>query len=119
MNISNVDTADGLTRAMNNKDLYFKLLASFLRGCIDQKIQLIKAMEIADISTLSRISHALKGSAAMIGARELASRAAALEKALYLVADNDTLLDKYEYFTLEFDIVRQNIKEFLESQGVA
>jgi HPt (histidine-containing phosphotransfer) domain-containing protein len=66
-----LDVADGLSRVMNNKRLYLRLLASFSGPKLAGDI--LVAVEGGDCAKVQQTAHTLKGVSANLGLKELAA----------------------------------------------
>ena len=81
--IEGLDVKGGLSRVLNKRDLYERLLKQFLTGPESQTVATVRALRAeGDATGATRAAHSLKGSAGTLGAGELQQRAAALEAAL-------------------------------------
>lgn len=74
-----IDTAAGLRNCAGNSALYHAQLNRFAGSAGTFVAQFAAAQAAADLPTMTRLAHTLKGTAATIGAHALAARAAALE----------------------------------------
>lgn len=78
-----IDKADGLRRMMNKPELYEKIVRDVYTRTIDVPKAIRTALDQGDFATAERQAHSTKGLAGTIGAQELQSAAAALEKVLH------------------------------------
>ena len=62
-----------------NHDLLYEILGHFVRQNRDRMTQVLTALEAADRVQVARLAHAIKGSAAMVGAGYLAHLANRVE----------------------------------------
>ena len=62
-----------------NHDLLYEILGHFVRQNRDRMTQVMRALELADRVQVAQLAHAIKGSAAMVGAGYLAHLANRLE----------------------------------------
>ena len=76
-----IDSAVGLKHVQGDWNLYRRTLRRFVASQADFAERLRQALAAGDAPAARRAAHSLKGLAATIGARSLASRAAALETA--------------------------------------
>jgi two-component system sensor histidine kinase/response regulator len=76
------DTALALSRMRGNVAHYQRMLALFVSEFGPFSTKIAAALAKGDLSTAQRLAHTLKGSAGTIGALDLQSQAAALEKLL-------------------------------------
>ncbi|HEY1141143.1 MAG TPA: PAS domain S-box protein, partial [Lysobacter sp.] len=92
-----IDRDAGLATCGQNPALYRRLLLGFARDYTDFEAAFYDACHGTDAALPRRLAHNLRGTAACIGARELAERAKALELACErsaAAAERDTLLDE-------------------------
>lgn len=76
-----IDQRGGLRRCADNQALYRRLLSMFLKDYTAFDVSMHDARRDPDATAAMRLAHSLRGSAANIGADEVASAAAALEHA--------------------------------------
>ncbi|MFN4266855.1 MAG: response regulator, partial [Aquabacterium sp.] len=76
-----LDTVDGLSRCMDNLDLYRRLIRGFAKTQADFGEQFRHAQE--DVDQASQLVHTLKGLAGNIGAKDLLRTSHDLEQALH------------------------------------
>lgn len=76
------DVQAALTRLMENKNLYRKLLQRFESEYNDYDEQIKRAVASGDVEEATRMAHTLKGLAGNLGADSLAEASRLLEKAL-------------------------------------
>jgi len=76
-----IDQEVGLATCGHNAALYRRLLLGFLRDYADFGAAFSAACQSADATAPRRLAHDLRGTAACIGAREVAEQARALEEA--------------------------------------
>lgn len=86
-----LDTGTGLQQLMGDRALYQQILQRFRQRYQDAPAQARAAWAAGDPVVAARIAHTLKGAAGMIGARQVARLAHALES-----AGNDSLLAALE-----------------------
>lgn len=86
-----LDTGTGLQQLMGDRALYQQILQRFQQRYQDAPAQARAAQASGDTATAARIAHTLKGAAGMIGARQVARLAHALES-----AGNDSTLQALE-----------------------
>jgi len=90
-NIEGLNTDLGLKRVMGKKTLYLSLLRKFSDGQKLAATQITSALDSGDYTTAERIAHSLKGLAGTIGAEELQSQSAAVEAAIHLHEQRDSI----------------------------
>ena len=71
-----------LRRLESDADLYRHLVADFVATEATSGARIGGALDAGDLELATRLAHTLRGLAAMVGAAELAARAAMLEKSL-------------------------------------
>jgi two-component system, sensor histidine kinase and response regulator len=74
-----LNVGDGIRRTSGNIDLYRRLIAEFRRDLLGALPKIRKAIEGSDMAQAHDLLHTLKGSAATMGARQVAQEAATLE----------------------------------------
>jgi signal transduction histidine kinase/CheY-like chemotaxis protein/CHASE3 domain sensor protein len=82
-----LDTEAGLMRVAGNQTLYQSLLRQFVDKQSSAPDQIRKALDTGEKGLAERVAHTLKGVAGNIGATQVHSSAAALEKAIRESAD--------------------------------
>jgi len=82
VNLPGISIESGLIRVNGNRRLYRELMASFLNTKRETGHELRAGLEQGDTETAGRIAHSMKSIAGVIGAEELSSAAAALEKVI-------------------------------------
>lgn len=93
-----LDTADGLRRIGNNKDLYQMILREYRNEFKDVSAELKQAIDAQDYREAIHIVHKNKGGSGSIGAKKLSVIASELQKALPEGSD-----DQIEQLYNEFD----------------
>ncbi|MFM8609890.1 MAG: response regulator [Burkholderiaceae bacterium] len=81
--VDGLDTAEGLRRLLDNRDLYIDLLHEFVNTESHTPRHIEDALDAGDIARARRLAHTLKGVATTLGAIAISERAAAVENALY------------------------------------
>jgi len=74
-----LNVAEGIRRTSGNIDLYRRLIAEFRRDLLGALPKIRKAIEDSDMAQAHDLPHTLKGSAATMGAKQVAQEAATLE----------------------------------------
>lgn len=87
--LKHLDTHHGLSLMMGKKDLYLRVLRSFLDGQLHTANQIFMAVESLQLAQAQRLVHTLKGLAGSIGAMQVQADAVQLELALHLMAQNE------------------------------
>ncbi len=90
--IAGLDTQAGIRLALNDQALYQRLLTSFASSHEAFRQQLQQALRQNDLELSVRLVHTLKGSAAQIGATELASQTQAFEHSLRQAQGESTVM---------------------------
>ena len=80
--LGEVDVLMALRRLEGDADLYRHLVADFVATEATSGARIGGALDAGDLELATRLAHTLRGLAAMVGAGELAARAAMLEKSL-------------------------------------
>ena len=80
--LDGIDTALGLRLLLDNRDLYIAILRKFLLNHGDTAAEIRHALDAGDLWTAGRIAHTMKGVAGNIGAMNLHSLAAELERGI-------------------------------------
>ena len=91
-----LDWKDALSRVMQKRDLYCKLLRKFMEMEQDSATRISVALRNGDVDTARQVAHTVKGTAANLGARALAAAALELEMALRGGADTTLPMKHYE-----------------------
>jgi len=81
LNVTGLDAVAGLRYSGGNQKLYRSILQRFVDGYQDFPAQ-IRSQTQVDMKVAGRLAHTLKGVAASLGANDLSTTAAALEKCL-------------------------------------
>jgi two-component system, sensor histidine kinase and response regulator len=89
--VEGLDATDGLARVGGNRKLYLKLLRQFVTQQGDAAAQITGQLKAGDVATAERSAHTLKGVAGNLGAKNLQSAAADLEKLLRDHATTETI----------------------------
>ncbi|MDO5483902.1 MAG: Hpt domain-containing protein [Desulfovibrionaceae bacterium] len=91
-----LDWKEALTRVLNKRDLYIRLLKKFMETEQDSTARITSALQSGDIEAASRMAHTVKGTAANLGAKALAAAALELEMALKGGADTTLPLKHFD-----------------------
>ena len=93
--IEGLDVKGGLSRVLNKRDLYERLLRQFTTGPESRIVEAIRAqLGDGDHQAAERAAHSLKGVAGTLGAGELHQRAAGLEAAIK-EGQSDAAIEKH------------------------
>ena len=92
-----ITLAEGLERVNGKRELYKKVLLQFCRSHSDTIDNLETALSMGDDKTACRLAHTVKGTAATLGAVQLAAVAGELESALMQggIGFDEALLSKF------------------------
>lgn len=90
-----LDVKEALPRVGGNETLYRKLLVTFMEDERETAVQVEGALRNDDRDTAWKLVHNLKGAAANLGAKPLASAAFELEMAIRAGADTAALLGRF------------------------
>ena len=96
-----LDVKEALPRVGGNETLYRKLLGTFMEDERETAVQVEGALRNDDRDTAWKLVHNLKGAAANLGAKPLASAAFELEMAIRAGADTAALLGIRVYSLFE------------------
>lgn len=112
-NLPGIDTSSGLQTTQNNVRLYRKLLLRFRETQRNFSVQFIQALESEDISAAERQAHTLKGVAANLGAKQVQTKAAILEKACEENQSRIQLVNLLEAVCDELNVVLNGLDALL------
>ena len=90
-----LDVKEALPRVGGNDALYRKLLGTFMEDERETAVQVAGALRDGDRESAWKLVHDLKGAAANLGARPLASAAFELEMGIRAGADTAALLGRF------------------------
>ncbi|PTQ74296.1 response regulator [Pseudomonas sp. GV071] len=95
-----IDLAAGLATCVGKTELYLRLLRKFRASQRDFRGDFLAASNSADSTAAARVAHTLRGTAGNIGAKQVATAAAALEHASQTgdVQQVPTLLEEVERY---------------------
>lgn len=115
--LAGINIEKGLKTVIGNEKLYRKLLGQFHESSGNAVSEIKNTLEAGDTETAARLAHTVKGVAGNLGAEELFSAAADLEKAIKQeeIDGLDGLIDSFE---AQLDIVMGGIQE-LEDQDAS
>ncbi|MEP7381536.1 MAG: Hpt domain-containing protein [Gemmatimonadota bacterium] len=85
-----------LVQRIGGAALLDKVITLFRASAEDRRVKLAAAIRDGDLLQVSRLSHAMKGSAAQVGAEGLRAVAASLEKEIG-VLDPPAIAERYEH----------------------
>jgi CheY-like chemotaxis protein len=116
--IAGLDTQAGIRLALNDQALYRRLLTSFVSSHEAFRQQLQQALHQNDLELSVRLVHTLKGSAAQIGATELASQAQTFEHRLRQAQDESAVMPEPPDFLLAgVDGLLRALSDWLENSA--
>jgi two-component system sensor histidine kinase/response regulator len=116
--IAGLDTQAGIRLALNDQALYRRLLTSFASSHEAFRQQLQQALHQNDLELSVRLVHTLKGSAAQIGATELASQAQTFEHRLRQAQDESAVMPEPPDFLLAgVDGLLRALSDWLENSA--
>ena len=98
-----IDTNAGLRLTMDNRSLFIHLLRKFHTLLRDTGGALLQAMEHQEYEEMLRLAHSLKGTAASLGAHDIAEAALLLEQACRDSSDNGETLQALLQALLQLD----------------
>lgn len=90
-----LDVREALPRVGGSEALYRKLLGTFMENERETAVQVEGALRTGERESAWQLVHNLKGSAANLGAKPLASAAFELEMAIRAGADTTALLGRF------------------------
>ena len=110
------DKADFMRRMMNDEELAMEIMSEFVVDMNDQLRNLREKVETADVSTLVRLAHTVKGASANVGAKVMQQTAFAAEKAASR-QDRDEFRRLVPEIEKSFEVLRKVLNDtgFLES----
>ncbi len=103
-----IDVEEGLQRMLKRQALFEKILRDFESRFSGETSRIRAALAAGDSILAARQAHSVKGTGGMISARELASRAAALEQAI--IANSPTTADCLDHFDKALEDVLGGIR---------
>jgi PAS domain S-box-containing protein len=89
--VPGLDIENGLARVRGNVEKFSQVIALFLRGHESSLDKISKALKAGDVSIAEQLTHALKGSAGLIGATAVAELATALLDSIRLKAGREEI----------------------------
>ncbi|MBV8674584.1 MAG: response regulator, partial [Acidobacteriaceae bacterium] len=108
--IDGVDTASGLRRVADNKQLYRSLLGQFAEKQADAGARMLNALQRGDIKLAEQIAHTVKGVSGNLGITKIQFSAARVERAF---REKDTGLPT---ILAEFDwLLRQQVQAITDA----
>lgn len=106
-----IDLEGGVKRLMGNKNLYNRLLGSFLTGT--DNVSLKESLDAGDYQKAGAIAHAIKGVTGNLSLNKLFETTTKimnqLREGVYNEADCNLFFEQYE-------LTRQAVTEYLETQ---
>lgn len=101
MNEDVLDWKDGLSRVLNKRDLYVRLLGKFMESERDSATKVEQAIKSGDLDAARQQVHSTKGVAANLGAKALVAAAMELEMALKAGVDITAPLNRFSTVHLD------------------
>ncbi|MDR1659026.1 MAG: Hpt domain-containing protein [Desulfovibrio sp.] len=92
MNEEVLDWKEAMTRVLNKRELYSKLLGKFIDSEQDSGARIAQALSAGETERARNLVHTTKGAAANLGAKALAAAALELELAIKACADTTTAM---------------------------
>lgn len=96
MNEEVLDWKEGMSRVLNKRELYVRLLGKFMNAEKDSAAKIEQALRDGDLDAARQLVHSTKGVAANLGARALAAVALDLETALKAGAGTEDCLGRFK-----------------------
>ena len=90
-----LDWKDAMSRVLNKRDLYVKLLGKFIETERDTPDRVAVALKNGNADEARQLVHSTKGAAANLGAKALAAAALELEMAVKAGADTDRAMSHF------------------------
>ena len=112
-----IDAEDGLRRMLNRQALFERVLRDFEARFTGEAARIREALAAGELSLATRLAHSVKGTSGMISARNLATLAAALEKA---ISSNSPEIDScLAHFEIELERVLGGIRGAFKAADAA
>lgn len=96
-----LDWKDAMSRVLNKRDLYVKLLGKFIEMERDTPDKVAVALKNGKSEEARQLVHSTKGAAANLGAKALAAAALELEMAIRAGADTSRALSHFSTTVME------------------
>lgn len=96
-----LDWKDAMSRVLNKRDLYVKLLGKFIETERDTPDKVAVALKNGKTDEARDLVHSTKGAAANLGAKALAAAALELEMAIRAGADTGRALNHFSTTVME------------------
>ena len=96
-----LDWKDAMSRVLNKRDLYVKLLGKFIETERDTPDRVAVALKNGNADEARQLVHSTKGAAANLGAKALAAAALELEMAIRAGADTGRALSHFSTTVME------------------
>ncbi len=91
-----LDWKEAITRVLNKRELYVKLLEKFIETERDSAAKVKQALQNRDTETARQLVHSSKGAAANLGAKALAAAALELEMAIKAGVDTGPAINRFD-----------------------
>jgi two-component system sensor histidine kinase/response regulator len=92
MNEEVLDWKEAMTRVLNKRELYSRLLGKFIDSEQDSGAKIAQALSAGETEKARNLVHTTKGAAANLGAKALAAAALELEMGIKASADTATAM---------------------------
>jgi PAS domain S-box-containing protein len=116
--IEGFDVQDGLRRTMGNQDFYKQMLIRFRDDHSESVNNIQRTLGENDYITAERIAHTLKGVAALLGAKDIATMAAQLEDKLHRGEEAQSLSVLLEKLGTDMQAVKTTLSRILPAHKV-
>jgi HPt (histidine-containing phosphotransfer) domain-containing protein len=105
-----------LVQRIGGRELLDKVVSLFRASAEERLVKLRVFIDAGDTSQVSRLAHAMKGSAAQVGAESLRAIAAVLEKEAGQL-DQAALLERLDSFTEEVRLAMAQLESYRGTAG--
>jgi two-component system sensor histidine kinase/response regulator len=95
MNEEVLDWKEAMTRVLNKRELYSRLLGKFIDSEQDSGTKIAQALSAGETEKARNLVHTTKGAAANLGAKALAAAALELEMAIKASADTNAAMVRF------------------------
>ncbi|MGL1901632.1 MAG: response regulator [Fibrobacterales bacterium] len=120
LEVTGINTVDGINRVAGNRKLYTALLKKFMDNNQRFMNDIIHPIEAGDFEAAARIAHSLKGVAGNIGAERIFDRVRRLEVFLKEPSPDRAIIESHlGTIGRELKTIFESISENLDSMGVS